>query len=39
MMEDQDYDVSLEEVQTVLNNINEFWSNLSNVRWELKGLD
>lgn len=32
MMEDQDYDVSLEEVQTVLNNINEFWSNLSNVR-------
>jgi len=32
MMEDQDYDVSIEEVQTILNNINEFWSNLSNVR-------
>lgn len=32
MMEDQDYDVSLEEVQTVLDNINEFWVNLSNVR-------
>lgn len=32
MMEDQDYNVSLEEVQTVLNNINEFWANLSSVR-------
>jgi hypothetical protein len=31
MMEDQDYDVSIEEVQTILDNIIEFWSNLSNV--------
>lgn len=31
MMEDQEYDVSLEEVQTILDNIVEFWSNLSNV--------